>query len=74
MQKPWTPPLRWVFGAATILWLFSTAQAYRLTALTSKDPSQIEISSLLILNFAYWFIPAAICPDHLSPGPSLPDR
>ena len=62
MQKPWTPPLRWVFGAATILWLFSTAQAYRLTALTSKDPSQVEISSLLILNFAYWFIPAAIAP------------
>jgi two-component system LytT family sensor kinase len=62
MQKPWTPPLRWVFGAATLLWLFSTAQAYRLTALTSKDPSQIEVGSLLVLNFAYWFIPAAVAP------------
>jgi two-component sensor histidine kinase len=62
MQKPWTPPLRWVFGAAALLGLFSTAQAYRLTALTSKDPSQIELGPLLVLNFAYWFIPAAIAP------------
>ena len=62
MQKPWTPPLRWVFGAATLLWLFSTAQAYRLTTLTSKDPSQIELGPLFILNFAYWFIPAAVAP------------
>ena len=54
--------MRWVFGAATLLWLFSTAQAYRLTALTSKDPSRIEVGSLLVLNFAYWFIPAAVAP------------
>jgi two-component system LytT family sensor kinase len=62
MQKPWTPRLRWVFSAATILGLFSTAQAYRLTALTSKDPSQIEAGSLLVLNLAYWYIPAAVAP------------
>jgi signal transduction histidine kinase len=62
MQKPWTPPLRWVFGAATLLGLFSTAQAYRLTALTSKDPSQIEVWPLLVLNFTYWYIPASAAP------------
>ena len=62
MQKPWTPPLRWVFGAATLLGLFSTLQAYRLMALSRPDPSKIEISSLLVLNFAYWFIPAAVSP------------
>ncbi|MBA2302006.1 MAG: histidine kinase [Acidobacteria bacterium] len=59
MQKPWAPPVRWVFGAATLLGLFSTAQAYRLTALTSKDPMNIEVGSLLVLNLAYWYIPAA---------------
>jgi two-component system LytT family sensor kinase len=62
MQKPWTPPLRWVFGAAALLGPFSTLQAYRLTALTSPDPSRIEIGSLLALNLAYWFIPASIAP------------
>jgi signal transduction histidine kinase len=62
MQRTWTPPLRWVFGAATLLGLFSTLQAYRLTALTSKDPSDIQVGNLLMLNLAYWFIPAAIAP------------
>ena len=62
MIRTWTPPLRWVFGAAALLGLFSTAQAYRLTALTSRDPSQIEIDKLLVLNLAYWFIPAAVAP------------
>ena len=62
MQRTWTPPLRWVFGAATLLGLFSTAQAYRLTSLTTKDPSNIEIWPLLILNLAFWFIPASVSP------------
>jgi signal transduction histidine kinase len=62
MQKPWTPPLRWVFGAATLLWLFSTLQAYRLHTLTSRDPSSVGVGHLLVLNFAYWFIPAALAP------------
>jgi len=62
MTKPWTPPLRWVFGAATVLGLFSTAQAYRLTALSVKDPATIEVGDLLVLNLAYWYIPAAISP------------
>lgn len=54
--------MRWVFGAATLLGLFSTLQAYRLTVLTSKDPMTIEIGSLMALNFAYWFIPAGFSP------------
>ena len=62
MHKPWTPPLRWVFGAATLLGLFSTLQAYRLTALTSKDPMDIQVGNLLVLNLAFWFIPAAVAP------------
>jgi signal transduction histidine kinase len=62
MQKPWSPPMRWVFGAATLLGLFSTAQAYRLTSLTSKMPSDIEVGPLLALNFTFWFIPALLAP------------
>lgn len=62
MTKTWTPPLRWVFGAATLLGLFSTAQAYRLTSLSVKDPSTISIADLLVLNLAYWYIPAAVSP------------
>ena len=62
MHKTWTPPLRWVFGAATLLGLFSTLQAYRLTALTSKDPMDIQVGSLLVLNLAFWYIPASIAP------------
>jgi signal transduction histidine kinase len=42
--------------------LFSTLQAYRLTALTSRDPSDINVWHLLVLNFAYWFIPAGVAP------------
>jgi two-component system LytT family sensor kinase len=62
MTKSWTPPLRWVFGAATLLGLFSTAQAYRLTALTMKGTSSIELDQLVVLNLAYWYIPAAVAP------------
>ena len=54
--------MRWVFGAATLLGLFSTAQAYRLTSLTSKMPDDIEIVPLLALNFTFWFIPALLAP------------
>ena len=56
MHTAWTPPLRWVFSAATLLGLFSTLQAYRLTALNSHDP---ELGYLLVLNLALWYIHAA---------------
>jgi two-component system, LytTR family, sensor kinase len=62
MRKPWTPPYRWVFGAATALGLFSTLQAYRLTTISVKTPIDIEVGKLLALNVALWFIPAALTP------------
>ena len=61
MQKAWTPPIRWVFLVATLLGLFSTAQAYRLTSLNPKaHVDGIEIWSLLILNLTLWYVPAAL--------------
>ena len=62
MHKPWTPPLRWVFGAALLLGCFSTLQAYRLTSITSKDPTDINVAFLLVLNLVYWFVPASFSP------------
>jgi hypothetical protein len=62
MQSIWTPPLRWVFGAATVLGLFSTLQAYRLTSLNMKSGVDIEVGKLLVLNLALWYVPAALSP------------
>jgi two-component system, LytTR family, sensor kinase len=59
MHTRWTPPYRWVFGAATLLGLFSTLQAHRLTALNDYQP---EIAYLLVLNLALWYIPASLTP------------
>jgi signal transduction histidine kinase len=59
MHTTWTPPYRWVFGVATVLGLFSTVQAARLTALNSYDP---ELGFLLVLNLSLWYIPAALTP------------
>jgi signal transduction histidine kinase len=60
MQKVWTPPARWIFGAATVLGVFSTLQAYRLTTLTLKEGMVIEVWRLLTLNLVYWYVPAAL--------------
>jgi signal transduction histidine kinase len=60
MQKPWTPPIRWVFGAATLLGLFSTLQAYRLTSLSYNEKTDIQLGALLVLNLAYWYVPATL--------------
>jgi two-component system, LytTR family, sensor kinase len=60
MQKPWTPPLRWVFGAATFLGFFSTLQAYRLTSLSYGDKMDVQAGALLVLNLAYWYVPATL--------------
>jgi two-component system LytT family sensor kinase len=62
MQKPWTPPLRWVFLAATPLALFSSLQSYRLTTLNLRAPMEIQIGKILVLNFLYWYVPAALTP------------
>src|SRR5687768_15456275 len=61
MQRAWTPPARWVFLVATLLGLFSTAQAYRLTTLNPRaHVDGIELGSLLILNLTLWYLPAAL--------------
>ena len=62
MQKAWTPPLRWVFAAATPLVLFYTLQAYRLTTLNLRVAHDIEVTKLLLLNGVYWFVPALLTP------------
>lgn len=56
------PPWSWIFGAATVLALSSTAQAYRMTALGLKAPSTISVGLLLALNFTLWWVPAALTP------------
>jgi sensor histidine kinase YesM len=60
MQKVWTPPVRWLFGVATILSLFSTLQAYRLSTLTLKEGMVVEVWRLLVLNMWYWYVPALL--------------
>jgi two-component system, LytTR family, sensor kinase len=55
----WMPKARWVFGAATVLGLSSTLQAYRLSTLMLK-PSDVAFTDLFILNLAYWYVPAAL--------------
>jgi two-component system LytT family sensor kinase len=59
MRTSWTPPYRWVFGVATLLGLFSTLQAYRLTELNFYEP---KLAQLLVLNLSLWYIPAALTP------------
>jgi two-component system LytT family sensor kinase len=62
MKKVWTPPLRLVFGAATVLGFFSALEAYRLTTLNMSEGMEIEAGRLLLLNLAYWYVPAAFTP------------
>ena len=61
MQRPWMPPAKWIFVTATLMGLFSTLQAYRLSTLTFKPPD-LKATDLLILNLAYWYIPALLLP------------
>ena len=60
MQKAWTPPVRLVFGAATLLGIFSTLQSYRLTTLNIKESIDVVVWRLLVLNLAYWYVPASL--------------
>lgn len=61
MPTTWTPPARWVFLAATILGLFSTAQSYRLTSLNPRAHVYgVELWPLLVLNLALWYVPASL--------------
>ena len=62
MQTLWTPPARWVFGVATVLSLFSTLQAYRLSTLNIREsidvmlaqgaPNPIPLLAVALLVFA----------------------
>jgi LytS/YehU family sensor histidine kinase len=49
-----------VFAAATVLGLFSTLQAYRLSSINLRYPMDIEVGKLLLLNLVYWYIPASL--------------
>ena len=61
MHKAWTPPARWAFLVATLLGVFSTAQAYRLSTLNPRvHVDGVELGSLLVLNLMLWYIPAAL--------------
>ena len=62
MQNSWTPPLRWVFAAATVLGCFSALQAYRLSTLNLRYPMDIEVGKLFALNLVYWYVPASLSP------------
>src|SRR3954465_13477662 len=62
MKKVWTPPVRLVFGAATVLGLFSSLQAYRLSTLSYSERMDIQIGRLVVLNLALWYIPAVFTP------------
>ena len=62
MQRTWTPPLRWVFAAATLFGIFSTLQSYRLTTLNLKTGMDIQEWRLLVLNLVYWYVPAILTP------------
>lgn len=61
MQNWWRPRARWVFLVATFLGLFSTAQAYRLTALNPRARVQdLDLWPLLVLNLMLWYVPALL--------------
>src|SRR3954447_17772716 len=60
MQKAWTPPARFVFGAATLLGVFSTLESYRMNVLNVSDPMPFEMWRALALNLWYWYVPATL--------------
>jgi two-component system, LytTR family, sensor kinase len=63
MRKAWTPPTRWVLGVSTVLSVFSFLQAYRLDVVSAKPGMPIYAGKLLVLNIAYWFVPAVLLPS-----------
>ena len=59
MQKAWTPPARWVFGAATLLGaLLDPAVVPPHAPSPARRMPTSEVSRLLVLNLAYWYVPA----------------
>jgi two-component system LytT family sensor kinase len=60
MQRAWTPPVRYVFAAATLLGVFSTLQSYRLNTLEVNASMTVSIWRILAINLTYWYVPAAL--------------
>jgi hypothetical protein len=54
MQTVWTPPVRLVVGAATLLGIFSTLQAYRLTTLSINEKMDVEVTDLRGKRLGGW--------------------
>jgi two-component system, LytTR family, sensor kinase len=59
MQKAWTPPALFVFGAATVLGVFSTLEFYRYYTL-SAEQNTVEVWRLLAMQLTFWYVPAAL--------------
>jgi len=52
-----------LFTVATVLAISSTIQSWRLQMLTDKTwMSALVMAKLLVLNFAYWYVPALLAP------------
>ena len=60
MQKAWTPPDRFVFGAATRACCFPHTAGYRIYTLNGTEQMHIDVWRLLAINLAYWYVPAAL--------------
>ena len=60
MQRAWTPPVRYVFAAATLLGVFSTLQTYRLNTLEVNASMTVPVWRILVVNLTYWYVPAAL--------------
>ena len=60
MQRAWTPPVRYVFAAATLLGFFSTLQTYRLSTLEVNASMSVPVWRILVANLTYWYVPAAL--------------
>src|SRR4051812_24446092 len=64
MRKSWMPPVQWVVGVIAFLAVSSTLQAWRLTVISEKSYqlAAVDLGKLLLLNIAYWTIPALLLP------------
>ena len=75
MERAWTPPVRWVFLAATVLGLFSTLQAYRLTMLSMKDGRQHRGRPFARSStWSFWYVPALLTSPIFPAVAPIPDR
>ena len=52
MQKAWTPPALFVFGAATVLGVFSTLELYRYYTLSAEQDT-VDVWRLLTMQLTF---------------------